>query len=203
MQPLTARQQDVLHVIQSAITQTGMPPTRAEIAQQLGFSSPNAAETHIKALIRKGALEHIAGASRGIRPVSTGQDLLQLPVIGRVAAGSPLLATAHIIKHYTIDPNFFKQVPDYLLQVRGMSMRDAGILDGDLLAVKKSTYAQAKQIIVARLGDEVTVKRYLPYNGGIILGAEHPAYPHIDVNMTKENFAIEGIAVGLLRIGTL
>lgn len=159
MKALTARQQEVFDLIRDRITQTGMPPTRAEIAQQLGFRSPNAAEEHLKALARKGVIEIVSGASRGLRLLLEEENDIGLPLIGRVAAGEPLLAQQHIESHYQVDPNLFKPHADFLLRVSGMSMKDIGIMDGDLLAVHKTQDARNGQVIVARIEDEVTVKR--------------------------------------------
>jgi repressor LexA len=212
MTKLTARQQQVFDLIQRAIERTGFPPTRAEIAAGLGFSSANAAEEHLRALARKGVIELAAGASRGIRlvrqpdgnarqPVLPHRDLMQLslPLVGRVAAGSPILAQEHISRHYLCDPALFSSQPDYLLKVRGMSMRDAGILDGDLLAVQKSSDARDGQIVVARIDDDVTVKRLKRQPDGIELIAENPDYSNIFVRINSADFALEGIAVGLIR----
>lgn len=213
---LTPRQQQILDLIQDAISRTGAPPTRAEIARTLGFRSANAAEEHLKALARKGVLELVSGTSRGIRLVSdtvrsinaargTHFDLpmaamqpLWLPLVGRVAAGSPILAQEHIDQSFAVESSMFASKPDYLLRVRGMSMRDAGILDGDLLAVQSTREARNGQIVVARLGDEVTVKRLRKSANGIELLPENPDYPVIQVG-EEESFAIEGLAVGLIR----
>ena len=206
---LTARQQQILDLIRLEIQRTGFPPTRVEIAQALGFRSPNAAEDHLKALARKGAITLTAGASRGIRlaeppepaPASNPLSLL-LPIVGRVAAGSPILATEHIEREIGVEPSLFHPLPDYLLRVRGLSMRDAGILDGDLLAVKKTPEARSGQIVVARLGDEVTVKR-LQHNGRLVqLLPENPDFAPIVVR-PEDEFAIEGLAVGLIRTAQL
>jgi repressor LexA len=210
---LTARQQQVVDLIRRAIERSGFPPTRAEIAAELGFSSPNAAEEHLRALARKGVIELAAGASRGIRLLGLEDaphqltlphaTLMQLPLVGRVAAGSPILAQEHISQHYACDPALFSSKPDYLLKVRGLSMRDAGILDGDLLAVQKRTEAKDGQIIIARLGDDVTVKRLKRRPGGLELIAENPDYDNIFVKAGSAEFALEGIAVGLIRSGEL
>lgn len=206
---LTARQQQILDLIRSEIQRTGFPPTRAEIAQALGFRSPNAAEDHLKALARKGAITLTAGASRGIRlaeapdpaPSNTPLSLL-LPIVGRVAAGSPILAAEHIEREIGVEPSLFHPTPDYLLRVRGLSMRDAGIFDGDLLAVKKTPEARNGQIVVARIGDEVTVKR-LQHQGRLVqLLPENPDFAPIVVR-PEDDFAIEGLAVGLIRNTTL
>jgi repressor LexA len=159
MKALTARQQEVFDLIRDRINQTGMPPTRAEIAQQLGFRSPNAAEEHLKALARKGVIEIVSGASRGIRLLLEEEEDIGLPLIGRVAAGEPLLAQQHIEGHYQVDPSLFKPNADFLLRVSGMSMKDIGIMDGDLLAVHKTQDVRNGQVVVARIDDEVTVKR--------------------------------------------
>lgn len=199
---LTARQQQIFNLIRSEIQRTGFPPTRAEIAQTFGFKSVNAAEDHLKALARKGAIELISGTSRGIRllidpPVSPSSSSI-LPIIGRVAAGNPILAAEHIEREIGVEPALFSQAPDYLLRVRGLSMRDAGILDGDLLAVKKATDARNGQIVVARLGDEVTVKRLQRTANGLSLLPENPDYEPIIVR-ASDDFSLEGIAVGLIR----
>ena len=215
MLKLTARQEQILNLIKDAIQNTGFPPTRAEIAAELGFRSTNAAEEHLQALARKGVIEIAAGTSRGIRLRESalsshmpGMQMtlphpallqLNLPLVGRVAAGSPILATEHVEANYNVDPALFSAKPDFLLKVRGMSMRDAGILDGDLLAVKKSDSARNGQIVVARLGDDVTVKRYKKTADGIELIPENPDYPVIKVSDNEADFSLEGLAVGLLR----
>lgn len=213
---LTARQTEILDLIKAAIEQTGFPPTRAEIAQTLGFKSANAAEDHLRALEKKGYISLAPGASRGIRltqaieatgasAVQIARDLvasLSLPVIGRVAAGAPILATENIAREISVDPGLFDKQPDYILQVRGMSMRDAGILDGDLLAVKKSSEARSGQIVVARIDDDVTVKRLIREKNRVVLEAENPEFEPIVVT-NAASFAIEGIAVGLIRPTTL
>ena len=205
---LTARQQEVLELIQTSITATGAPPTRAEIAQALGFKSANAAEEHLKALARKGAIELVSGTSRGIRlrlhaaqeQVTQLASTLVLPLIGRVAAGSPILAQEHIDTTHSVPESMFERRPDYLLRVRGMSMRDLGILYGDLLAVQATQQARSGQIVVARLDDEVTVKRLELLPSGARLHPANPDYPIIEVR-DAESFAIEGLAVGLVRPG--
>lgn len=213
---LTARQEQILNLIREAIENTGFPPTRAEIAAELGFRSANAAEEHLQALARKGAIEISPGTSRGIRLRDMGNDnsisaarqmalphpglmQLALPLVGRVAAGSPILAQEHIETTYSVDPSLFSTKPDYLLKVRGLSMRDIGILDGDLLAVKKADSAKNGQIVVARLGDDVTVKRYRKTGSVIELLPENPDFEPIVVDSREDNFALEGLAVGLLR----
>ncbi len=233
---LTARQQQILDLVRQAIELTGAPPTRAEIAAELGFRSANAAEEHLQALARKGVIELLGGTSRGIRlksdtlkavnqareakeaqqlrlSQSRNKDLherqfslphpalaqLTLPLVGRVAAGQPILAQEHIEQSYAVEASMFTQKPDYLLKVRGMSMKDIGIMDGDLLAVKKVSEAKNGQIVVARLGDEVTVKRYLRNRKGIELLPENPEFEPILVAEGDESFALEGLAVGLIR----
>lgn len=213
---LTARQQQILDLIQSAIARTGAPPTRAEIANELGFRSANAAEEHLQALARKGVIELVSGTSRGIRlrgdtlrainesrnrqfslPLP-GLAQLALPLIGRVAAGSPILAQEHVDQTYYVENTLFQRRPDYLLKVRGMSMRDAGIMDGDLLAVMATKEAKNGQIVVARLGDDVTVKRFRRTKDTIELLPENPDYQTIVVE-PGDPFEIEGLAVGLIR----
>jgi repressor LexA len=213
---LTARQEQILNLIRDAIENTGFPPTRAEIATELGFRSANAAEEHLQALARKGAIEISPGTSRGIRlrDMAPGSGRsghaqmslphpalmqLSLPLVGRVAAGSPILAQEHIEANYNVDQSLFSAKPDYLLKVRGMSMRDAGILDGDLLAVKKTDQAKNGQIVVARLGDDVTVKRFRKTGSLIELLPENPDFETIRVDLTRDEFALEGLAVGLMR----
>lgn len=194
---LTPRQAQVLDLIKQHISDTGYPPTRADIAAELGFRSPNAAEEHLKALARKGAIEMIPGTSRGIRlPEDSG-----LPVIGRVAAGSPILAAEHIEDRVDIAAGFFHPRADFLLRVRGDSMVDAGILDGDLLAVHKTPEAQNGQIVVARVEDEVTVKRFQRgrTRSKVTLLPENPNYSPIEVDLREQAFAIEGLSVGVLR----
>lgn len=197
---LTARQQEILDLIKRCIDETGYPPTRAEIAQELGFRSANAAEEHLKALARKGAIEMVAGASRGIRlPESeTG-----IPLIGRVAAGNPILAEENIEEYCEIPQSFFSPGADYLLRVHGMSMKDVGILDGDLLAVHRTTEARTGDIIVARIEDEVTVKRLEHRRGSahLKLHPENPDFQVIEVDLKSQAFAIEGLSVGVLRRG--
>ncbi|TFW33554.1 transcriptional repressor LexA [Massilia horti] len=207
MLKLTARQEQILNLIKEAIENTGFPPTRAEIAAELGFKSANAAEEHLQALARKGAIEIAPGTSRGIRlvgaaaeppPVPAALLMMSLPLVGRVAAGSPILAQEHVEATYSVDPAMFSSKPDFLLKVRGWSMRDAGINDGDLLAVKKVTAAKNGQIVVARLGDDVTVKRYRKTGELIELLPENPDFKIIRVAPDDE-FALEGLAVGLMR----
>ncbi|TVZ39168.1 repressor LexA [Alteromonadaceae bacterium 2753L.S.0a.02] len=195
---LTARQQQILDLIREHIDETGYPPTRAEIAEILGFKSANAAEEHLKALARKGAIEMIAGASRGIRLPDTHSGI---PLVGRVAAGSPILAEEHIEDYCDIPYSFFSPRADYLLTVHGMSMKDAGILDGDLLAVHKTDQVRNGDIVVARIEDEVTVKRFKrERNRALVeLWPENPDFNVIEVDLRDENFAIEGLSVGVIR----
>jgi repressor LexA len=197
MEELTARQAEVLQLIADFLQATGFPPTRAEIAAQLGFRSANAAEDHLRALERKGYIEILPGASRGIRL----RESLGLPVVGRVAAGNPILAEQHIQARYQLDPALFKPRADYLLKVRGMSMRDAGILDGDLLAVHRTADARSGQIVVARLGNEVTVKRFKRLGNQVQLLPENPDFEPILVDPKRDFFAIEGLGVGIIRTG--
>lgn len=196
MQDLTARQAQVLDLIRRHISDTGYPPTRADIARELGFKSPNAAEEHLKALARKGAIEIIPGTSRGIRlPQPNG-----LPIIGRVAAGSPVLAEEHIEDVCDISPDFFRPAADYLLRVKGDSMINVGILDGDLLAVHRTTDVSNGQIVVARIEDEVTVKRLQRGRGKMItLHPENDDYEPIEVDLSQQQFVIEGLSVGVIR----
>ena len=208
---LTPRQQQIFELIQRVIARTGAPPTRAEIATELGFKSANAAEEHLQALARKGVIELVGGTSRGIRLKAgtlrtvnearkktgglldglslplPGLEQLVLPLVGRVAAGHPILAQESIERTYAVEPSMFSKRPDYLLRVKGMSMKDAGILDGDLLAVARAKEARNGQIVVARLGDEVTVKRFQRTAQGVALQPENP------------DFELEGLAVGLIR----
>jgi repressor LexA len=192
---LTPKQQKILDFVRKAIEKTGFPPTRAEIAKAFRFRSPNAAEDHLRTLERKGAIEITPGASRGIR-LSEG---LGLPLIGRVAAGSPILAEEHVERRCQVDPALFHPRADYLLKVRGMSMRDAGILDGDLLAVHRTREARTGQIVVARVHDEVTVKRLRRRGNAVELLPENPEFKPIIVDAREEDFAIEGIGVGVVR----
>jgi repressor LexA len=226
---LTERQQQILDLIREAVASTGFPPTRAEIAQKLGFRSANAAEDHLRALARKGVIELTAGASRGIRLTESAADFtsdqidstddrvrstdtqervrlktppemgqMLVPLIGRVAAGYPMLAAENIEKEISVDPNLFAQQPDYLLKVKGLSMRDVGILDGDLLAIKKTSEARHGQIIVVRIDDEVTVKRLSKKANHIELLPENPDFEPIVVQ-PGQDFTVEGIALGLIR----
>jgi repressor LexA len=195
MDELTPRQNEILQLIREYLEETGYPPTRAEIARVLGFRSPNAAEGHLRALARKGAIELVPGSSRGIRL----REETGLPLVGRVAAGSPILAEQHIEEHYQLDPRLFKPRADYLLRVRGLSMRDVGILDGDLLAVHRTTEARNGQIVVARLEDEVTVKRFQKRGRRVRLLPENPDFAPIEVDLGRRSLVIEGIGVGVVR----
>jgi repressor LexA len=199
MQNLTSRQQQILMLIQDVIRDTGMPPTRAEIAEHLGFRSVNAAEDHLRALQRKGAIELLPGTSRGIRLKDAIREQLGLPLVGRVAAGEPILAEEHIEARYHIDPSIFSAEPHFLLRVQGMSMRDAGILDGDLVAVHRSSEVRNRQIIVARLEEEVTVKRYRQEGHQVWLMPENPDFNSIKVDLREEELMIEGVVVGVVR----
>lgn len=228
MSKLTKRQTEILTLIENHMAATGAPPTRAEIAKIMGFSSPNAAEDHLKALARKGIIKLVPGTSRGIRLVNVSNNLVHLhnnlpktvrntnsdhhstsevaqpnfagiPIIGSVAAGNPILATEHIEDFYAIGKHAFKPAVDYLLRVRGDSMLHAGILDGDLLAVHSTTNIQQGQIVVARINDEVTVKRFYQDGFNVRLKAENPNFAPIDIDLRGQKLNIEGIAVGVVR----
>lgn len=199
MSDLTPRQTQILRLIQEHIVESGMPPTRAEIAQQLGFKSANAAEEHLRALQRKGVIALIPGASRGIQLKDTMREQIGLPLIGRVAAGRPILAEEHIEGRYQIDPQLFQPKPHYLLKVSGMSMRDAGILDGDLVAVHRTPEVRNRQIVVARLENEVTVKRYRQDGSIAWLLPENEDFEPIRVDLKHEPLIIEGVVVGVVR----
>ncbi|HKJ20087.1 MAG TPA: transcriptional repressor LexA [Woeseiaceae bacterium] len=203
MRELTPRQKEILEMIQEFIGETGMPPTRAEIARELGFKSANAAEEHLRALQRKGVLELLPGASRGIQLKDSLRDQMGLPLVGRVAAGSPILAEEHIEAHYKIDPQLFRPKPHYLLRVSGMSMKNAGILDGDLVAVHRTPEVRSRQIIVARLDDEVTVKRYRQTGSVVSLLPENDDFEPIIVDLKEQALVIEGVVVGVIRDGLL
>ena len=200
MSDLTPRQSQILHLISRAIVETGMPPTRAEIALQLGFRSPNAAEEHLRALARKGCIELLPGSSRGIRLKDVLREQLGLPLIGRVAAGKPILAEEHIVDHLQVDAGLFQPKPHYLLKVVGMSMKDAGILDGDLVAVHRTSEVRNRQIVVARLENEVTVKRYRQQGSIAWLLPENAEFEPIKVDLQREPLLIEGVVVGVLRL---
>lgn len=205
MAQLTSRQSEILSFIQEFIDENGMPPTRAEIARSLGFRSANAAEEHLRALRRKGAIELIPGTSRGIQITERLQvtdqvrNLEEIPLVGRVAAGQPILATEHIEASYRLDPALFRRKPHYLLRVHGMSMRDAGILDGDLVAVHRTPDIRNGQIIVARLEEEVTVKRYRQAGPVAWLLPENPDFEPIRVELGSQHLVIEGVVVGVIR----
>lgn len=201
MRALTPRQKQILEVIQDFMDETGMPPTRAEIARQLGFKSANAAEEHLRALQKKGVLELLPGASRGIQLKDSLREQMGLPLVGRVAAGSPILAEEHIETHYRMDPAFFNPKPHYLLRVYGMSMKDVGILDGDLVAVHRTPEVRSRQIVVARIDDEVTVKRYRQNGSVVELLPENEDFEPIVVDLTEQSMVIEGVVVGVIRDG--
>jgi repressor LexA len=204
-EPLTDRQSEILKLVRDLTESSGFPPTRAEIAEKMGFRSVNAAEQHLRALEKKGALEILQGASRGLRVKDKASSrlgrLMDLPVVGRVAAGSPMLAAEHLQGRYQVDPNLFTPRADYLLRVRGMSMRDAGILEGDLLAVHRTQEARTGQVVVARLADEVTVKRFRRKGHSVQLVAENPEFAPIEVDLRRDALTIEGVAVGVIRNG--
>lgn len=195
---LTPRQAQILKMIERHMRDTGMPPTRAEIAQALGFRSANAAEEHLRALARKGVIEMHPGTSRGLRLIKRAKEI-GVPLVGRVAAGYPILAEQNIEAHYQFDAALFSGRVDYLLKVQGLSMRDAGILDGDWLAVQQRSDAQNGQIVIARLDDEVTVKRYQRRKNLVRLLPENPAFKPIEVNLATQALVIEGISVGVIR----
>jgi repressor LexA len=197
---LTARQLEVLNFVRKTLKASGLPPTRSEIAEALGFRSANAAEEHLRALARKGAIELLPGASRGIRlPDEPETNVSGLPVVGRVAAGYPILASEHIEEHLQLDPAAFHPRADYLLRVKGASMRDAGILHADLLAVHAVSTAENGQIVVARLEDEVTVKRFQRRGQRVSLLPENEAFTPIEVDLATQSLVIEGLVVGVLR----
>ncbi len=201
MRELTPRQKEILELIQSFIAEYGMPPTRADIARELGFKSANAAEEHLRALQKKGVLELVPGASRGIQLKDSLREQMGLPLVGRVAAGSPILAAEHIETHYRLDPALFNPKPHYLLRVHGMSMKDAGILDGDLVAVYRTPEVRSRQIVVARVDDEVTVKRYRQDGSRVWLLPENEEFEPIEVDLKEQVMVIEGVVVGVIRDG--
>ncbi|MCG9698038.1 transcriptional repressor LexA [Shewanella sp. Isolate11] len=202
MRPLTPRQAEILDLIKRNIAETGMPPTRAEIARRLGFKSANAAEEHLKALAKKGCIEIMPGTSRGIKLTQEDEvEELGLPLIGQVAAGEPILAQEHVEQHYQVDPNMFRPSADFLLRVRGDSMKDIGILEGDLLAVHKVEQARNGQVVVARVEDDVTVKRFEKKGSTVYLHAENEEYSPIVVDLATQSLSIEGLAVGVIRNG--
>jgi repressor LexA len=202
MSDLTSRQTQILRLIQRFIAESGMPPTRAEIARELGFRSPNAAEEHLRALARKGVIALVPGTSRGIQLKDTMREQIGLPLIGRVAAGSPILAEENIEARLQIDPAIFQPKPHYLLKVVGMSMKDAGILDGDFVAVHRTSEVRSRQIVVARLENEVTVKRYRQEGSVVWLLPENSDFEPIRVDLKEQPMIIEGIVVGVVRRGT-
>tara|TARA_R110001583_G_scaffold7720_9_gene37963 strand:- start:55475 stop:56104 length:630 start_codon:yes stop_codon:yes gene_type:complete len=204
MKELTKRQNEVLDVIKDCIAKTGMPPTRVELAKILGFRSANAAEEHLKALARKGAIEILSGTSRGIRIVEEHKSNVipievGIPLVGMVAAGEPILATEHVESHYNVDPSLFHPCADFLLRVQGESMKDIGIMDGDLLAVHKTQDVNNGQVVVARVEDDVTVKRFYREGSEVTLKAENVKFDPIKVDLQYQSFDIEGIAVGVIR----
>lgn len=203
MRPLTTRQEEVLKLIKDTIADTGMPPTRAEIARELGFKSANAAEEHLKALARKGVIEILAGTSRGIRLIASEDDEKSeeegLPLIGKVAAGEPVLAIENIESHYQVDPSMFQPEAHYLLRIDGESMKDIGIMDGDLLAVHRTNQAKNGQVVVARVEEDVTVKRFQKSGSQVLLHAENDDFDPIKVDLNMQALNIEGIAVGIIR----
>lgn len=201
MRPLTPRQAEILDLIKNNIAETGMPPTRAEIAKRLGFKSANAAEEHLKALAKKGFIEIMPGTSRGIRLPHEEEVETGLPLIGQVAAGEPILAQEHVEQYYQVDPSMFKPAADFLLRVRGDSMKDIGILEGDLLAVHKMQQARNGQVVVARVDDDVTVKRFEQKGKVIYLHPENEDYTPIKVDLSCQSLTIEGLAVGVIRNG--
>ena len=205
MEELTSRQKQLLRYIEERIRADGFPPTQAEIAANFGFRSATAARNHLLALARKGAIEHTDSASRGIRIKAPDRHAAgyqnELPLVGRVAAGSPIMCEENIESHVRVDPAMFKPRADYLLKVRGMSMRDAAILDGDYIAVHKTQEARAGQIVVARLHDEVTVKRFQRSGHHVELIAENPEFKPIVLDLRRDALAIEGICVGVIRAG--
>jgi repressor LexA len=203
MDDLTPRQAEILALIQEYIYDEGYPPTRMEIAEAFGFRSPNAAEEHLRALERKGYIELLQGSSRGIRVLESEEEPEGIPVVGRVAAGEPILAQEHVEDHYPVDPALFHPRAHYLLRVRGMSMKDIGIMDGDLLAVHRTRTAQNGQIVVARLDDEVTVKRFRRRGSIVYLMPENEEFEPIRVDLRQQSLDIEGLGVGILRNNAL
>ncbi len=201
MTDLTTRQRQILDFIREQLEDSGMPPTRAEIAAALGFKSANAAEEHLRALQRKGVIDLVPGASRGIQLKDTIRDQMGLPLIGRVAAGRPILAEEHIEGRFQVDPKLFSPRPHYLLKVQGMSMKDIGIMDGDLVAVHRTPEVRNRQIVVARLENEVTVKRYRQEGSVVWLLPENTDFEPIRVDLKEQSVLIEGVVVGVLRRG--
>lgn len=199
MKPLTERQQQVYDVVKEHIESTGMPPTRAEIANQLGFKSANAAEEHLKALAKKGAIEIIPSSSRGIRLLLENDENRGIPLVGKVAAGTPIAAIEHVESYHMIDPTLFYPNADYLLKVDGMSMKNIGIFDGDYLVVHKTNQVKQGDVIVARIGEEVTVKRFKQNNNCVELIAENEEFQTIVIDLAQHDFVIEGLAVGVIK----
>jgi len=198
MQGLTKRQQEILRMIQSHIASTGFPPTRTDICEYFGFRSPTAAEDHLRALEKKGVIELISGTSRGIRVIEDIQED-GLPLVGSVAAGEPIMSSDHIEDYVQVTPDLFYPHADYLLRVKGMSMCDVGILDGDLLAVHATNQVSTNQIVVARVDDEVTVKRFRQRGNIVTLLPENEEFEPIRIDLREQDFSIEGVYVGILR----
>lgn len=196
MTKLTQRQQEILNLIQDKVATTGAPPTRAEIAEHMGFRSPNAAEDHLRSLERKGVIKLVPGTSRGIRLLI---DNTGIPIVGAVAAGQPILATENIEDTYKMDRNIFRPRADYLLRVKGDSMRNIGIMNGDLLVVHATSDVHTGQVVVARIDDEVTVKRFYRDGDVVTLVAENEAYAPIKVDLGSQQLVIEGVGVGVVR----
>ncbi|MBT7276493.1 MAG: transcriptional repressor LexA [Woeseiaceae bacterium] len=199
MKQITPRQYQVLEMVRDFITEYGIPPTRMEIANDLGFKSPNAAEEHLRALQRKGVIELLAGSSRGIRLKDSLREQIGLPLVGRVAAGNPILAEENIEAHYKIDPSMFNPKPHYLLRVQGMSMKDIGIYDNDLVAVHRTSEIRSRQVVVARVDNEVTVKRYSQTGSTVWLHPENDDFSPIEIDLATQEMVIEGIVVGVIR----
>lgn len=199
MKQITPKQYQVLEMVRDFITEYGIPPTRKEIANDLGFKSPNAAEEHLRALQRKGVIELLAGSSRGIRLKDSLREQIGLPLVGRVAAGNPILAEENIEAHYKIDPSMFNPKPHYLLRVQGMSMKDIGIYDNDLVAVHRTSEIRSRQVVVARVDNEVTVKRYSQTGSTVWLHPENDDFSPIEIDLATQEMVIEGIVVGVIR----
>ncbi len=199
MNELTPGQRKVLNMVKDFIEEYGMPPTRMEIANELSFKSPNAAEEHLKALQKKGVIELIKGSSRGIRLKDSLREQIGLPLVGKVAAGHPILAHENIDDYLDIDPDIFNPSPHYLLRVEGMSMKNAGILDNDIVAVHRTSEIRSRQIVVARINDEVTVKRYTQNNSIVTLFPENSEFNPITVDLSEDEMVIEGVVVGVIR----
>lgn len=198
MKRLTERQQQILDLIRTYLHEQGMPPTRAEMAEMLGVRSANAVEDHLKALVRKGYIELHSGRNRNIRLLGPLSPAASLPLVGAVAAGTPILAVQNVEGHYTA-VELFRPRPHYLLRVQGLSMRDAGIGDRDLLAVHRTPEARNGQIVVARLGDDVTVKRFHRRRYWVQLLPENPDYAPLEIDLRRDELVIEGVAVGVIR----